>query len=155
MPTAGSGRTVELQIVAVMETLPAGFDTLRAEALADGHGFVERLAADWMSGKNRFDRDGEALLAAFVKEELAGIGGLTLEPVVAGALRMRRFYVRPSFRRGGIGRGLAMELLGRALRGGGAITVNAAPGSVKFWESLGFRPDARDGHTHIMNANSP
>jgi GNAT superfamily N-acetyltransferase len=155
MPTADSGRSDELQITAVIDTLPAGFDTLRAEALADGHGFVERLVADWISGENRFDRDGEALLAAFVKEELAGIGGLTLDPVVAGALRMRRFYVRPAFRRGGIGRGLASELPGRTLRRGGAITVNAAPGSVPFWESPGFRPDARDGHTHILNANSP
>ena len=35
---------------------------------------------------------------------LAGVGGLTIEPVVPGALRLRRFYVRPSFRRAGVGR---------------------------------------------------
>jgi len=44
----------------------------------------------------RFDRHGEALLAARVTGVLAGIGGLTIEPVLAGALHMRRFYVRPS-----------------------------------------------------------
>jgi hypothetical protein len=31
------------------------------------------------------------------------------------------------------------------------ITANAAPASVSFWESIGFTPDGRDGHTHILN----
>ena len=62
----------------VIEELPAGFDALRAEAHAEGCRFVDRLAGDWMSGTVRFDREGEALLAAQVSGELAGIGGLTI-----------------------------------------------------------------------------
>jgi GNAT superfamily N-acetyltransferase len=88
----------------VIENLPTDFDALRAEAHAEGYRFVERLAKDWEAGATRFDHDGEALLGAHVDGVLAGIGGLTLDPVVLGALRMRRFYVRPSFRRHGIGR---------------------------------------------------
>jgi hypothetical protein len=40
----------------------------------------------------RFDRDSEALLAVRVGGTLAGIGGLTIDPFVSNALRMRRFY---------------------------------------------------------------
>jgi GNAT superfamily N-acetyltransferase len=138
----------ELQLV--IENLPAEFDALRAEARAEGHSFVERLAADWEAHKMRFDRNGEALLAARVTGVLAGIGGLTIEPVVPGALRMRRFYVRPLFRRAGIGRKLATALLERARNTSLLVTVNAAHASISFWESLGFVPDMRDGHTHLQ-----
>lgn len=55
--------------------MPAGFDTLRLEALAEGHSSVERLTADWEVGRMRFDRDGEALLAAGVRECLAVSAG--------------------------------------------------------------------------------
>ena len=85
---------------------------------------------------------------------LAGIGGLTIEPVLAGALRMRRFYVRPLFRRAGIGRTLETALLGRAPTTGLLVTVNAGPGSAPFWESLRFAPDMRDGHTHLYRGIS-
>ena len=134
----------------VIEELPAGFDALRAEARAEGYRFVERLATDWLSGTTRFDRAGEALLAARVNGVLAGIGGLTIEPVVPDALRMRRFYVPLAYRRSGIGRKLASALLERARSASTLVTVNAAPASTAFWESLGFAPDVRDGHTHIQ-----
>ena len=133
----------------VIDELPAGFDALRAEAHAEGYRFVERLATDWMSGTIRFDRKGEALLAARVNGVLAGIGGLTIDPVVPQAMRMRRFYVRQAYRRGGIGSKLATALLERARGASRLVTVNAAPASTAFWESLGFVPDAREGHTHV------
>lgn len=133
----------------VIENLPAGFDALRAEAREEGYRFVERLAVDWEACRMRFERAGEALLAAHVTGVLAGIGALTIEPVLPGALRMRRFYVRPLFRRAGVGRTLAKALLERARITGLLVTVNAAPGSVSFWESLGFAPDMADGHTHL------
>jgi hypothetical protein len=78
----------------VIENLPRDFDALRVEAHSEGYRFVERLARDWEAGVTRFNRDGEALVGARVDDVLAGIGGLTLDPVVPGALRMRRFYVR-------------------------------------------------------------
>jgi GNAT superfamily N-acetyltransferase len=129
--------------------LPAGFDTLRAEARGEGFRQIERLATDWETHTTRFNREGEALLAAHMNEVLAGVGGLTIEPVVPDALRMRRFYVRPAFRRAGVGRELVMALLVRT-HSDQLITVNAAPRSVSFWESIGFTPDQRDGHTHIL-----
>jgi GNAT superfamily N-acetyltransferase len=72
---------------------------------------------------------------------------------VPGALRMRRFYVRPAFRRIGVGRQLVRALLA-GVDGDRSITVNAGPASIAFWESLGFNLDPRDGHTHILNRES-
>jgi GNAT superfamily N-acetyltransferase len=143
------GNDLQRELLLVIESLPAGFNALRTEARAEGYLFVERLANDWEARRMRFDRKGEALLAAHIAGELAGVGGLTIEPVLPGALRMRRFYVRPMFRRLGIGRELATALLERARSTTRLITVNAAPASVPFWESLGFAPDMRDGHTHL------
>jgi GNAT superfamily N-acetyltransferase len=78
---------------------------------------------------------------------LAGIGGITLEPAIPGALRMRRFYIRAPFRRSGVARKLATVLL--EPHAAKRLTANAAAGSEAFWEALGFVPDRRDGRTHI------
>lgn len=137
-------------LIPVLEELPAGFDAMRAEARGEGYRFLDRLVGEWESGAMRFAGDGEALLAAHVAGELAAIGGLTRDPFVEGCLRMRRFYVRQRFRRGGVGRMLAQALLDRPERRGRPVTVNAGTGSAPFWESLGFAADARDGHTHIL-----
>jgi len=77
----------------------------------------------------RFDRDGEELLAAHMDGVLVAIGGLALDPLVPGAMRMRRFDVRPSFRRHGIGRSLVEGLLEHPRRTGHIVVVNAARGS--------------------------
>jgi GNAT superfamily N-acetyltransferase len=102
----------------------------------------------------RFDRPGEGLLTAYSAGVRAAIGGITIDPIVPDALRMRRFYVRPAFRRTGIEGQIAQALLKRA---GNApvVTVNAAVKSVPFWETLGFVPQARDGHTHVWREVEP
>jgi GNAT superfamily N-acetyltransferase len=137
----------ELQLV--IEDLPAGFDALRAEALVEGYRFVERLAADWRSRAIRFDSEGEALLAAHVSGVLAGIGGITIEPVLPGAVRMRRFYVRPAFRRSGVGFQLATALLARMIPGR-LITVKAVPASFPFGSRSVLRRMLATG-THISS----
>ena len=144
-----------MQLDRIIHNLPDGFDAMRAEASAEGHRNLERLALDWASGAMRFNGDGETLLAAHVQGTLAGIGGLTIDPVMPSAFRMRRFFVRPLFRRQGIGHQLAMALIEPALARGSVITVNA--GNVDapaFWMRLGFIPDLRDGRTHILRRPS-
>ena len=142
--------TSPVQLEQIVGELPSGFDLLRAEAQAEGYRHLNRLAEEWAAHTARFDRGGEALLAARLDGDLAGIGGLTIDPAIPGALRMRRFYVAKSFRRHGIGRALAEKLLAgaRALRC--PVTVNAAAGSEPFWALLGFIPERRDGHTHVI-----
>ena len=140
---------VNLRLGAVTHTLPADFAELQTEASTAGYRMLDTLAREWASGANRFDRPGELLLAAFEGNVLAGIGGLTQEPTIPGALRMRRFYVGAAHRRAGVGRALATGLLDR-ITAGTMVTANAAPGSEAFWEALGFASDHRDGHSHVL-----
>jgi GNAT superfamily N-acetyltransferase len=151
---ARTGGVPLVRLQPVVDELPADFDTVRAEARAEGCRFLDRLASDWASGAMRFDRPGEALLAAYSEGVLAAIGGITTDPIVPDALRMRRFCVRPAFRRTGIGGQIAQALL-NSVRSVPLVTVNAAVKSNPFWETLGFVPQARDGHTHIWLQAKP
>jgi GNAT superfamily N-acetyltransferase len=130
-----------IQLVRIFEGLPDGFAALRTEAAAEGHRHMDRLEADFESGAQRFDRDGESLLAAFVEGELAGIGGITHEPgeTAEPALRMRRLYVAPSYRRGGVARAIASALAQEGFSHVALITVHAGnPGADAFWQAQGF-----------------
>ena len=141
-----------LLTAAVVGALPASFGLLWAEARAEGHRFMERLALDWHAGAMRFDHPGEVLLAGHIGGALACMGGLTREPGLPDALRMRRFYVRPGFRRRGAGRQLAAALLGRAAQASRRVTVNAGTAdAAAFWEAVGFAPDRRGGWTHAFS----
>jgi GNAT superfamily N-acetyltransferase len=153
--TEPEGRAEPAKLERIAAELPTGFDVLRVEARAEGYRHLDRLAEEWNSGKMRFDRDGEALFAAWIGADLAGIGGLTIDPVLPGALRMRRFYVRKSFRRNGIGRAIAENLLTQAHASDRPVTVNGGAGSEPFWQSLGFAPDRNDGHTHVLRRRKP
>lgn len=139
-----------IRLERVVDTLPAGFEALRVEARGDGYSMLDTLVREWTSGATRFERPGEALIAAYSGDALAGIGGMTLEPALPGALRMRRFYVALAYRRHAVGRTLATALLDEARRQECAVTCNAAGGSERFWEALGFAPDRRDGWTHLL-----
>ena len=144
-----------IEISPITADLPAGFDILQAEARDEGHRHMERLATDWATGANRFDAPGEALLAAFVTGTLAGIGGMTIDPADPAALRMRRFYVRPEFRRHGVGRHLAEALIAEARDATECIVLNApTEQAARFWQALGFAPDHRDRHSHILRWSS-
>jgi len=140
-----------VKLVRVGAALPDGFDALRDEARGQGFGMLDRLARDWESGADRYARENEALLAAFVDGALAGIGGLTHDPVLPGALRMRRFYVGQRFRRLGVARRLAEALLALPRGDRKLVTVNAGtPAAPAFWEALGFARDNGASHTHVL-----
>jgi GNAT superfamily N-acetyltransferase len=143
-----------IRLERVTAALPRDFVTLREDARSEGHAMLDTLATEWHSSGNRFDRPGEALIAAYAGDALVGIAGVTQEPAIAGAFRMRRFYVRPTFRRSGIARALALALLAD-IEAGRTLTCNAAAGSERFWEAFGFVPDRRDGFTHIRTGRTP
>lgn len=144
----------EISIRPVIGQLPMDFAMLRVDAAAEGYDHIERLAQQWEAGSGRFEARGEALVAAYVGGELAGVGGITVDPYLPEALRMRRFYVRPAFRRFGIGRQLAVVLIEGAVSMTPFITLNAGSDeAAAFWERLGFVRDASDGHTHRLEIN--
>ncbi len=140
-------------LVHVGAALPDGFDALCEAARAEGHGMLDRLARDWEAGIDRYTRAGAALLAVRIDGALAGIGGLTHDPVLADALRMRRFYVDPRFRRLGIARRLAEALLVLPRGARTLITVNAGtPAAPAFWQAMGFVRDTGGSHTHVLRS---
>lgn len=134
------------RIERVVDALPDGFDELRADA--DGEGFrnMARLAEDWASGVERFDEPGTGLFAAFDGALLAGLGGVTREPTDPDLVRMRRFYVRPAFRRRGHGEALVAAALDVAR--GNRVLVHSSGYAMRFWDAAGFDRSTRPGITH-------
>jgi GNAT superfamily N-acetyltransferase len=140
-----------MRLTRIETALPDDFDALRAEAHTEGFGMLDRLARDWTSGVDRYARAGEALMAARIDGVLAAIGGLTHDPFVADALRMRRFYIGARFRRLGVARRLVEALLALPPGDRTLITVNAGtPDAPAFWEALGFVRVAGASHTHVL-----
>src|SRR5262245_24879333 len=127
--------------------LPDGFDGLRADAEADGHRHLRRLAAEFATTRSMF----HAVLAAFSDGGLAGIGAMTDEPqpTPEPAWRMRRLYVHRGFRRRGIARAIASALLEDAASKVRIVTVHAGnDGAARFWEAIGFQQAACKAWTH-------
>ncbi|MEO0471387.1 MAG: GNAT family N-acetyltransferase [Bacteroidota bacterium] len=82
-----------------------GWDRLLSASQVEGFRFLERMEAEWVSGKNRFTAHGERLLCITNTEGiLAGIGGLNRDPFApTGQVgRVRRMYIAPEFRRQGL-----------------------------------------------------
>ena len=140
-------------IVRVVETLPDGFDVILQAAAAEGVGDMAMLAAQWAGGQQRFDAPG-ALFAALVDGDLAGVGGVTAEARAGeAAMRMRRLYVLPMFRRFGVGRRLAGAMMQQGFQAAPLLTVNAAASVAAgpFWEAMGFaRTETMPGVTHAL-----
>ena len=134
--------------------LPSDLDSLRHEADHEGIRVVGVVIDRWVDGTQRYDVPGESLLVAARPHGVAvAVGGLTWCPNVAGALRVRRFYVSPGERRHGIARDLATCLIDSAAHHTSMVTCNARASAAAppFWESLGLTPVATDGITHVLD----
>jgi len=87
---------------------------------------------------------GGQMLLAYVGQALAGCGGLRALPDVdyANACEMKRLYVRPAFRRFGLGRQLAEALLDEARRAGYSVmlldTLDDMESARELYTTLGF-----------------
>ncbi|MGE0047292.1 MAG: GNAT family N-acetyltransferase [Hyphomonadaceae bacterium] len=147
-----------MQTIRITDELP-DLSTLRAEARAEGYRHMERLADEWESGAQRFDKPGEALFAVFMEGEVAGIGGVTREPNEpdGAVLRARRLYVRPAYRKLGVGRAIAGAIVQEAFDEAPALYVNVSAGGSDsqaasvFWERMGFeRVDGVAGISHRL-----
>jgi hypothetical protein len=84
------GMRIETEVI--LEDLSAGFDVLRAEAYVDEFRQIEQLRTDWDAGTIRFHRRRSSARVR-LNGTLAGIGGLTVDPVVPNSSRVRRFHV--------------------------------------------------------------
>lgn len=144
----GEGSSVEISRIT---QLPKEFDLLLNDATSEGYDNMSVLLKEWADGTNRFERLAEILAVATVDGELAGIGGITQDFVDSNWLRMRRFYVRPAYRRRGLGRGIARYVLEHARPFGRQIALYAGgPEAEVFWPTLGFFPANREHTTHVL-----
>lgn len=136
--------------------LPADLADLEAPSLEEGFGFIERLARDWTSGRNRFSQPGEAMFEARLDGRLVGVCGLSRDPYVddPGIARLRHLYVLPERRRCGVGLSLVLAALERARGTYRLVRLRANdPAARRFYRSHGFTPtpDALEA-THCLEA---
>jgi len=95
-------------IIRIRELDVAALAELRRESSNEGYQFIERLCDEWASRTNRFDAPGEALFLATIGDQVVGVCGLNRDPYVPDPRvgRIRRLYITPAHRRGGVGRAL-------------------------------------------------
>ena len=151
------GRVDSMSIRPAGDLIPAGLAELAEHAAAERVNNVQRIFDGWNSGKERYDRPGEAILAALSGPgQVVAVGGITVCPMVDGALRMRRFYVHPQWRRRGVGRGLAETLVSSGFQVAATITCNAGATAEapRFWEAMGFERVDTPGVTHVLRRGS-
>lgn len=132
---------------------PDALEALAAESERAGYRFVRRLAEEWASGANRFDRPGEALFSALMAGRVIGVCGLNVDPYVAGegVGRVRHLYVLLAYRRLGIGEQLVGRVMQAARGRFDRLRLSTQnPAAALLYERLGFhRRDAAD-HTHLL-----
>ena len=129
---------------------------LQGEARREGFDFLDRLEGHWLSGENRFNRDGEKLLAVHDNTKLVAIGGLNHAPYAGkeGIGRLRHFYVAPAYRRKGIGAALVAALLDGAAEHFHSIRLRTTTErGARFYESLGFNRTREEDATHHRRLN--
>ena len=143
--------TSTFEVTHAAPLMPDGVSELARIATAEGIANVQRALEMWIDGRECFEGPGETLLVALDGTgSVVGLGGLSQCPHASGALRMRRFYISPSWRRSGVATALATRLITLGLEHTTELTCNAQASkeAAPFWESLGFRPVERHGFTH-------
>ena len=143
---------VESERVATLEA--DALAPLIAESETSGLRFVRRLADEWATAANRFDRPGEALFVARDGAAIVGVGGLNVDPYAAGASigRVRHLYVLTAHRRVGVGERLVTAIVAAARGRFHTLRLSTSiSDAARLYERLGFRPRPGAVHcTHVM-----
>ena len=79
-----------------LKQLPEDIHRRCDESRAQGFRFLDRLVADFESGANRFNQNGEALFGVLEGDACVAVGGVNRDPLSTdtGIGRVRRVYVR-------------------------------------------------------------
>ncbi len=131
----------------------AGLEALRVDARAEGYDFVEKLALEWENGENQFDHPGEILLGHVDRGRLVAVGGLNCDPYAGDPSigRIRRVYVRPAWRKQGIGEALVTALIAEARENFACVRLRATtPAAARFYERRGFATFGSPDASHIL-----
>jgi GNAT superfamily N-acetyltransferase len=146
-----------VRVRSAAEFIPEALTALAEQADAEGIKVVRAVIDRWESGEERYDRSGEQLLVAATDDGVVGVGGLTICPTIPGALRVRRFYVHPAWRRRGVAAEITSALLASWPRDVSMITCNARASAAapRFWEAMGFEPVDDANVTHVLRRPAP
>jgi len=131
----------------IHDRLPTDFKKLERDARAEGHTNMTRLSSEFAETPAMYHH----VIAAYLGDDLAGIGAITDEPASTGQpmWRMRRLYVHRNFRRRGVANAIAGVLLQAAGQKVRFVTVHAGSNdAASFWESMGFGRVAGRGWSH-------
>jgi GNAT superfamily N-acetyltransferase len=139
--------------VTKIRAMSAGFADLRAAAEHEGYGFVRRLGERW-DGARYLDDALATVWGAVDGDAVIAIGAQTHDEYDPSPLhrRIRHFYVRPDWRRGGVGRAVAMKLIEDAHALAPLLHLRATHAlSTAFWDRVGFeRVLGREDRTHLL-----
>jgi GNAT superfamily N-acetyltransferase len=126
---------------------------LEEQAVAEGFRFLTRLIAEWESGANRFDQQGECLLGVFRNGRLIAVGGLSSDPFSEpGVGRLRRVYVAPASRGQNVGKALVQQLLELASGHFRVVRLSTdTPEGAAFYLRCGFQPIHAEHATHMKS----
>jgi len=119
----------------------------------------QNFAHELASLPGEYDAPSGRLLLAFVDDEVAGCGAFRALADVdyANACEMKRLYVRPAFRRFGLGRVLAQALIDDARRAGYSTmlldTLDDMEAARGLYTSLGFEEIAPYYYNPIAGAH--
>lgn len=130
-----------VRIVRLFDLPLSDIHPLVVESRAQNHHFVDRLIDEYVDGSNRFDQPGEALYAAYVGDQMVGVGGLNVDPYIgdSGAGRVRHLYVLADWRGRGVGRRLMDEIVDQGRRHFSMLTLRTFnPDAAQFYVATGF-----------------
>ncbi|HEY95557.1 MAG TPA: GNAT family N-acetyltransferase [Dehalococcoidia bacterium] len=124
---------------------------IRNMAEQEGYNMLNRLVADYDSGENRFDKEGEKLIGYILECMVVALCGLNIEPSYTEYGRIRRLYVLPEYRNRGIGTELVNHLITFAGKYYKGVVVNIGNLPVSnFYESIGFKSVKNPSYTHLL-----
>jgi ribosomal protein S18 acetylase RimI-like enzyme len=118
----------------------SALQALVAESEQEGYRFVRRLAEEYVSGKNRFSKKGEALFAVSHDGDIVGVCGLNQDPYIQEeAGRVRHLYVMRAYRKQGAARILLHEVMKMAKGHFAYMTLRTDnPAADALYRSVGF-----------------
>lgn len=154
----GVGKHTEIgmpyEIEQILHLVKAEIEPLRVASLGEGYSFLDRFVSGWDQGVGRFRAAGESLWGAYSGEELVGICGLSQDPYGGdpNAGRLRHLYVLPVRRREGIGRALAITVIGKARENFLRLELRTnEEKAALFYEKIGFtRVEGFERVTHRL-----
>ncbi|PLT28230.1 GNAT family N-acetyltransferase [Peribacillus deserti] len=131
---------------------------LLIESRKEGFNFVWRLLADYHSGENTFNMNGEALFGVYHQEHLIALGGVNQDPYSykEGVGRLRRFYVKKEFRRAGIGKSLVHYIINHSKLHFTYLVLNTDTKEAdRFYQAIGFQVNSHfPNTTHFLQVRN-